>query len=162
MDKSNLKPAQLRRIKSLALLSDSQLESFLEYVELVTYEHSGTIFKEGQHEDSMFLILEGEVRVYSKQKSGEVMFLRMLQAGDALGEIALLTQGPRSASAEAVKQSLLLKVSAASLKKLMDAEPAVAAQFLFHLARTLGRNLGDLTTRLRNHREFGDVFTFIQ
>ena len=35
MDKSQLKPAHLRRIKSLALLDTSQLESFLDYVELL-------------------------------------------------------------------------------------------------------------------------------
>jgi len=162
MDTSKLKPAHVRRIKSLALLSDSQLESFLNCVELAEYAHSTNIFKEGQHGDSMFLILEGEVRVFSKQKNGEVLFLRTLQAGDALGEVALLTEGPRSASAEAVRESLLVRISAASLKKLMTAEPALAAQFLYQLARSLGRNLSDITARLRRQREFGDTFNFIQ
>lgn len=162
MDASTLKPAHVRRIKSLALLSDSQLEAFLKCVEFVQLAHSASIFKEGQRGDSMFLILEGEVRVFSKQKNGEVLFLRMLQAGDALGEVALLTEGPRSASAEAVKESLLLKISAASLQKLIGAEPAVAAQFLYHLARSLGRNLSDVTARLRRQRDFGDTFSFIQ
>ena len=162
MDASTLKPAHVRRIKSLALLSDSQLEAFLKCVEFVQLAHSANIFKEGQRGDSMFLILEGEVRVFSKQKNGEVLFLRMLQAGDALGEVALLTEGPRSASAEAVKETLLLKISAASLQKLIASEPALAAQFLDHLARSLGRNLSDVTARLRRQRDFGDTFSFIQ
>ena len=161
MDTSNLKPAHARRIKSLAVLSDSQLEAFLKYVEFAEYEHSANIFKEGQRGDSMFLILEGEVRVFSKQKNGEVLFLRILQAGDALGEVALLTEGPRSASAEAIRESLLLKISGASLQKLISAEPALGAQFLYHLARSLGRNLSDITARLRRQREFGDTFSFI-
>jgi CRP-like cAMP-binding protein len=162
MDITELKPAHVRRIKSLALLSDKQLESFLNCVELVVLEHSANIFKERERGDSMFLILDGEVRVFSKQKNGEILFLRALQAGDAFGEIALLTQGPRSASAEAMKQSLLLKISAASLQKLMRIEPALAAQFLYHLARSLGRQLTDLTTRLRTQRDFGNAFSFIR
>ncbi len=110
----------------------------------------------------MFLILEGEVRIFSKQKNGEILFLRMLRAGDAFGEIALLNQTPRSASAEAAKEGLLLKISAASLDKLMRAEPALAGQFLFHLARSLGRQLSDLTARLRSQRDFGGTYSFIQ
>src|SRR2546425_9583960 len=162
MDKPKLRPAHLRRIKSLAMLNDTQLESFLDYIEIVVCKHSGTVFKEGQRGDAMFLILDGELRVYSTQKGGEVMFLRILSAGDAFGEIALLTQGPRSASVEAVKQSLLVKVSASSLQKLVSKEPALAAQFLYHLAKSLGRQLSDLTTRLRTQREFANAVTFIQ
>jgi CRP-like cAMP-binding protein len=162
MLKSDLKPAHLRRIKSLAMLTDKQLASFLDYVEILECPHSGTIFKEGQRGDAMFLILEGELRVYSTQKSGEVLFLRILSAGDAFGEIALLTQAVRSASVEAVKQSLLVKISAAALDQLLAAEPPLAAQFLYHLARSLGRQLGDLTHRLRNQRDFTNAMTFIQ
>jgi CRP-like cAMP-binding protein len=162
MDKSNLKPAHLRRIKSLASLTDSQLESFLDYIEIIECPHSGRIFIEGQRGDAMFLVLEGEMRVYAKEKSGEVMFLRILSAGDAFGEVALLTEGHRTASVEAVKQSLLIKISAPSLQKLMVDEPGLAAQFLYYLARTLGRQLGELTTRLRAHREFPAAVTFLQ
>ena len=162
MDKPNLKPAHVRRIKSLALLGDSQLEAFIRCVEFATYERSANIFKEGQRGDSMFLILDGEVRIYSKQKNGEMLFLRMLQAGDAFGEVALLTEGARSASAEAAKETLLLKISADSLQKLIATEPALAAQFLYHLARSMGRNLSDVTTRLRRQKEFGDAINFIQ
>ncbi len=162
MDKSKLKPGHLRRIKSLALLSDAQLEAFLDYIELVGCEQSKTIFREGEQGDSMFLILEGELRVYSKQKGGEILFLRILSAGDAFGEIALFNQAPRSASVEAVKPSLLVKISASSLQRLLSDQPALAAQFLYHLGKTLGRQLSDVTTRLRAQRELASSFTFIQ
>jgi len=162
MNKSELKPSHLRRIKSLALLEDAQLETFLNYIELVSYPQSGPVVKEGQRGDSMFLVLEGELRVYSKQKNAELLFLRILAAGDSFGEVGLLTQGPRSASVEAVKPSLLVKISAASLQKLVNACPSLAAQFLYHLARSLGRQLGDVTTRLRTNREFANAVTFIQ
>ncbi len=162
MDRIDLKPAHLRRIKSLALLTDRQLETFFNYIEIVVCPHSGIIFKEGQRGDSMYLVLEGELRVYSRQKSGEVMFLRILGAGEAFGEIALLTEKPRSASVEAMKESILVKISDAALKKLLAEEPALAAQFLYHQAKTLGRQLDDLTTRLRAQRDYKDIVTFIQ
>jgi CRP-like cAMP-binding protein len=162
MEKPYLKPAHLRRIKSLALLSDNQLTSFLDYIEIVSCPHSGKIFVEGERGDAMFLVLEGELRVYSKQKSGDMLFLRILSAGDAFGEVALLTEGRRTASVEAVQQSLLVKLSSASLQELISEQPGLAAQFLYHLARTLGKQLGELTTRLRTQREFPNAVTFLQ
>jgi CRP/FNR family transcriptional regulator, cyclic AMP receptor protein len=162
MDKANLKPAHLRRIKSLALLNDEQLTAFLEYVKVMTCSLSGTLFQEGQPGDSMFLILEGQMRVYTKQKNGEVVFLRLLNAGDAFGEIALLNHAVRSASVEAVQSSVLLTISSLALERIIAEQPALAAQFLYHLARSLGRQLGDLTTKLRAQREYAEIVSFLQ
>ncbi|MGA3163392.1 MAG: cyclic nucleotide-binding domain-containing protein [Verrucomicrobiota bacterium] len=136
--------------------------AFLDYVEVVTCGSSETLFREGQPGDSMFLILEGEMRVYIKTKRGEVLFLRMLEAGDAFGEVALLNQGPRSASVEAVQKSVLIKITSASLQKLVLEQPAVAAQFLHHLAKTVGRQLSDLTKKLRAKTEQPDMLSFLQ
>jgi CRP/FNR family transcriptional regulator, cyclic AMP receptor protein len=162
MDKSNLKPGHLRRIKSLALLNDDQLAAFLDFVEVITCPHSGTLFKEGQPGDSMFLILDGQMRVYTKTRKGEILFLRMLDAGDAFGEVALLNQAPRSASVEAVRETVLVKLTSGSLQNLLSEQPALAAQFLYHLARSLGRQLGDLTTKLRARSEQADIISFLQ
>ncbi len=162
MDKSNLKPGHLRRIKSLALLNDEQLTSFLDYVEVITCGFSETVFREGEPGDSMFMILEGQTRVYTKTKGGEILFLRMLNAGDAFGEVALLTQAPRSASVEAVRESVLIKMTSASLQKLVSEQPAATAPFLHYLARTVGRQLSEMTTKLRARMEQPDMLSFLQ
>ncbi|HLZ54001.1 MAG TPA: cyclic nucleotide-binding domain-containing protein [Verrucomicrobiae bacterium] len=162
MDKSNLKPGHLRRIKSLALLNDAQLTAFLNCVDVVTCGFSETLFREGQPGDSMFMILEGQMRVYAKKKGGEVLFLRMLEAGDAFGEVALLNQAPRSASVEAVRESVLLKLSSASLGKLVSEQPGSAAPFLYYIAKTVGRQLGEMTTKLRARMEQPDMLAFLQ
>jgi CRP-like cAMP-binding protein len=153
MEKSSLKPGNLRRIKSLAVLSDAQLAALLDYVDVVSCGRSTTLFKEKQPGDSLYMILEGEMRIFIEPRGGQIVLLRMLEAGDTFGEIALLNQAPRSASVEAVTDCTLIQVSGAMLEKLMAEQPAAAAPFLFHLARTLGRELTDLTTKLRKLRE---------
>jgi len=162
MDKSNLKPGNLRRIKALALLSDAQLAAFLEYVEVVTCGFSETLFREGQPGDSMFMILDGQMRVYTKTKGGEVMVLRLLNPGDFVGEVALLNQTPRSASVEAMRESVLIKLNSASLQKLVTEQPLAAAPFLHYLARTVGRQLSEMTTKLRARMEQPDMLSFLQ
>jgi CRP-like cAMP-binding protein len=160
MDKSSLKPGHLKRIKSLASLDDTQLAAFLNYIEVLNLAQPASLFKEGQPGDSMFLILEGQMRVSTqKRNSDELLFLRKLEAGDSFGEIALLSQAPRSATVEATQNSVLIKISAASLQKLLSEQPALAAQFLYHLAKTLGRELSDLTTKLRVRSEQADLLS---
>jgi CRP-like cAMP-binding protein len=158
MDKSKLKPGNLRRIKSLALLDDDNLAAFLNYIEVVECASNARLFSEGQPGDSMFLILEGQMRVSTQKRASEgAMLLRMLEPGDEFGEIALMTQAPRTATVEATQPSVLLKITFGALQKLMDEQPALAAYFLFHVARTLGRELGDLTSKLRARTEQSDL-----
>jgi SulP family sulfate permease len=158
MDKSKLKPANLRRIKSLALLSDEQLTVFLDHVEMVDCAQTATLFREGQSGDSMYLILEGQMRVSTEKRNSQgSLFLRQLEAGDEFGEIALITHAPRSATLEATQRCVLLKVSSAALHKLMADHPALAAQFLYHVAKTLARGLGETTVKLREHTEQSDL-----
>ena len=162
MDKSTLKPGNLRRIKSLALLNDEQLAAFLNYVEVVKFGFSETVFREGQMGDSMYMILDGQVRVYTKTKGGEILFLRMLNAGDAFGEVAVLNQSARSASVEAVRESVLVKISSASLQGFVSEQPAAAAPFLHYLAKTVGRQLAEMTLKLRARMEQPDMLSFLQ
>jgi len=108
----------------------------------------------------MFLILEGQMRVsIQKHSSHESLLLRMLDAGDAFGEIALLGHTARTATVEAVQSSVLIKISADALEKLLSEQPALAAQFLYHLAKNLGRELSDLTTKLRTRSEQADLLS---
>jgi CRP/FNR family transcriptional regulator/CRP/FNR family cyclic AMP-dependent transcriptional regulator len=159
MDKSSLKPGNLRRIKSLAVLSDEQLAAFINYVDVVSVPRGTTLFQEKQPGDSLYMILEGEMRIFIEQRGGQIILLRLLEAGDTFGEVALLNQAPRSASVEAKTDCTLIQVTSQMLEKLMGEQPAAAAPFLFHLAKTLGRELTDLTTKLRKFREQADLLS---
>jgi CRP-like cAMP-binding protein len=86
----------------------------------------------------------------------------MLEAGDAFGEVALLTQSIRTASIEAAQNSVLIKITSTALQRLLSEQPALAAQFLFYLARAVGRQLSDLTAKLRARGEQDDVISLLQ
>jgi CRP-like cAMP-binding protein len=60
---------------------------------------------------------------------------------------------------EATQTSVLIQISAGGLAKLLQEQPALAAQFLFHLARSLGRQLADLTAKLRARSEQADLLS---
>ena len=72
----------LRRIKLFSTMDHQQLESLLHYMELVKIPKFAVLFKKGESADSMFYILEGEIRA-RKMMEGNETTLFTWQAGEA-------------------------------------------------------------------------------
>ena len=100
------------------------------------------VFREGEIDATFYLVLSGKVNIVQTQKN---RILGTVGAGDFLGEGAFITQGPRSASAVAYEDALLLRLdiaalrslSAATREKLKDAIIAGMAQRIVELNERL-------------------------
>ena len=73
------------------------------------------------------------------------------------GEIAIIDEGPRSADVVANVESVLLKISAAALKRLFQEAPALAAPFLLALSKTITGRVRTLTKRYEDSIHFARV-----
>lgn len=136
MSLAEIKPGVLRRVKILADLSEPQLERFVQFMEIQAVRQWHEIVKQGDPGDSMFLVLEGELRV-RLLIGGKESILTTLGPGEFVGEISLFDHGPRSADVIANKDSVLLKVSVANFERLMARAPELATPFLFSIGKTL-------------------------
>lgn len=139
-------PGSLRRIKVFAEMDEPQLASFLQYMEVLKLLPNATVFNKGDHGDAMFLVLQGEVRARA-MVGGRESTLSTMGVGECFGELAVLDEGPRSADVIANVESVLLKISAAALKRLFQEAPALAAPFLLGLNRTITSRVRSLTKR---------------
>jgi CRP-like cAMP-binding protein len=83
----------------------------------------------------MYVLAEGVVKLFVSSRNGGIVELVRHRPPATFGEVALLDDGPRSASAEAVERSTLLVVTRAELLRLLKAEDQVAEALL----RTLGK-----------------------
>ena len=98
----------------------------------VIYTAGDTIIRQGEHGDRMFLIAEGEVRIHR----GETV-LAVLKAQDYFGEMSILDGEPRSASATALTDCLLLCIDQADFYEILSHHIEVAMT----IVRTLTRRL---------------------
>jgi len=126
----------LRRIRVLSGLADHQLSAFAARGEIEEVPAGATVVTKGQTEDSLYFILEGEVSV-SLSVMGKEVLLATLCAGDFFGDIALLTQGGRSADVTAKSNCTLMKLSAAALEEISRQHADIAAHFLRSLDQAL-------------------------
>lgn len=149
-----LEPRALRRVKILAGLTDEQLERFAQFVELQRVPQWSVIVKQGDPGDSMYLILEGELRVRI-HVAGAEKILATLGAGEFFGDIALFDKGPRSADVVANTDSLLVCVSSAGFDEMAKAAPDLATPFLRAVGRTLGARIRADNKRFSGTVQFG-------
>ncbi len=90
----------------------------------------GTVlFKEGDIGTEMFLINSGEVRLSRKTKQGNVV-LATLGFGEFFGEMSVITNEPRTITAEAVSDCRLNVISKDVLETLVTGNPLVALSIL--------------------------------
>jgi CRP-like cAMP-binding protein len=153
IDKSEITPGMLRRVKALAELSDEQLTRFARFMEPLTIRQWAHIVKQGQPDDGMYLVLEGELRV-RLLINGKETILATLGPGECFGEIALFDQGPRSADVLANKESILLKISSEAFDKLRRDAPELSAPILFSISKTLAARIRADNKRIKDSVSF--------
>ena len=78
------------------------------------------IVRQGAPGDSMFVVLDGRVRVLLEPSGQEVA---MIAAGGFFGEMSLLTGEPRTATVRAIDDTRVLEIGAAAFKQLAAADP---------------------------------------
>tara|TARA_A100001011_G_scaffold193563_2_gene202034 strand:- start:7403 stop:10495 length:3093 start_codon:yes stop_codon:yes gene_type:complete len=98
-------------------------------VEIET-EESEIIFDEGDHGDSLFVIISGKINVTQNDNS-----IAVLGSGRCIGEMALLDQEPRSARATSFEDSILLKIHQEGFYELMASNPDIMKQIVKILTR---------------------------
>jgi hypothetical protein len=151
---AGIKPGMLRRVKILADMNDQQLGRFVQFMEVQQVPQFREIVKQGEHGDSMFLVLEGEVRA-RLMISGKETTLMTLGAGEFFGEMSLFDQQPRSADVVANKDCVLLKVSADKFEKLVKEQPDLATPFLVAICRSVAGRLRGSNKKLKDTLNFG-------
>jgi hypothetical protein len=146
---AGIRPGALRRVKILGDMTDQQLGRFAQFMEVENARQFHTIVKQGDPGDSMYLILEGELRV-RQMIAGKETILVTLLAGEFFGDISLFDHGPRSADVVANNNSVLLKISTTNFKRLTDEAPELATPFLNAVCRTLTARIRADNRRLRD------------
>lgn len=137
---AKIDPRALRRVKILADLTDEQLGLFANFMEVERIAAWREVVKQGESEDSMYLILEGEFRVRIRTGDKETI-LTTLGIGEFFGDISLFDHGPRSADVVANSEGLLLKVTSGAVRKLAAEAPAAALPFLLAVGKTLAARI---------------------
>jgi CRP-like cAMP-binding protein len=104
-----------------------------------SYADGATVFEKGDAGTSMYLIVEGRVRVHDGPHT-----LNQLGPRDVFGEMALLDPAPRAASVTAIEGLLLLRLESDLFFELLDRRPQIARGLIRVLSRYIRARVRDL------------------
>jgi len=147
-------PRALRRIKILATLNDSELATFIKFVEVQQFPVFAHVVQVGDHGDAMYMIVSGELRARTLSSDGKETTLATLGVGEYFGEISLLDEGPRSADILTNADSVVLKISSDPFAKMRKEAPELGLHFMFALGRSAAGKIRSLTKRYQDSIQF--------
>ncbi|MEM1206691.1 MAG: cyclic nucleotide-binding domain-containing protein [Acidobacteriota bacterium] len=102
----------------------------------VEFQADDFIFREGDLGIEMFIIQEGRVEIL-KHFKGEQRRLAVLAQGDFFGEMSLLEDLPRTASARAMADVRLLRINGSTFDQMLRKNPEIAVRMMRKLSRRL-------------------------
>jgi len=133
----------LRAVPIFTELEDADLDVLARLATRRRYPKDGVVFFENEEGASFFMIVEGRIKVTILGDDGREIILSVLSTGDFFGEMALLDNEPRSATAIAVEDAELLVLNRSDFQSVVSENP-----------RVMQALIKTLTTRLRkaNHQ----------
>jgi CRP-like cAMP-binding protein len=127
----------LRRVPLLAALTDADREALAGGLGRRRYRRGDIICQKDEPGHALFIVERGSVRIYVPSSQGNDLILAVLGAGDFFGDLSLLDGRPRSASAAATAETMLLTLERADFIALITSRPAAAMAVLEAVSRRL-------------------------
>ena len=127
-----------------------ELSIIADYSEIRPFLRGDILFVEGSMLNRFYVIIEGEVLIIRDGDGDLQMDVARFVAGDSFGELDLLGNTPRSATAICVRDSLLLMFPSeeTSLVSVFDKHPYIAAQILNKLMAIIGNRIRQINRHI--------------
>ena len=140
----------IKNTNLFAPLSDLEIPQILNISTKNSYVKDTVLFKEGSQGDKFYLIIKGKVRISKFIKDIGEEALAILSSGEYFGEMALIDQSPRSATAIIHEDALLLEITHQDFFRLLQRDSILAFKVLWSFAKTLCLRLRDTDAKVRD------------
>jgi CRP-like cAMP-binding protein len=136
-----------------SFLQPEQVNAVSEVAEVHAFGAGETVFNRGERADSMYAVLEGEVRLQLPREGGVSLHIEDLQKGALFGSCVCFDLSEYSLTAVCTQNTELLKISALGLKRVMEDDLAVGYPVQRMISRTYFRRYLDTMQKLKTVAE---------
>ena len=135
---------QLQKIPVFSKLEPSKLKLLAFTSEALTYTDGQILFKQNETADSAFVIMDGEVEIVGEDSEGKLVPLLTRGRNELIGEMAALSNAPRSATIRAKGRLKVLRIPNEQFVKVLSENPEVALSVMRELSDKLARSHGEV------------------
>lgn len=132
----------LRDVGLFGGLDDESLSILARELPTIHVEPGSVVVHEGDQAREMFVVIGGELEVIKEARADGDVRVALFGPGDWFGEMAILDVQPRSATVRSVAPTMLLRITAEDVDKLLYRRDLKAySLFVMNIARELSRRL---------------------
>ncbi|MEJ5377637.1 MAG: cyclic nucleotide-binding domain-containing protein [bacterium] len=115
----------LSRIPIFAPLDDETLSLVAHSARLLVFDRGRTVFRQGDRGSSLYVVLDGKVRVVTYDHEGRELELAIIGENQFFGEMAFFSGKPRSATVQVLEESILCELSFQMMLEVVRRVPQV-------------------------------------
>ncbi|MGE0708773.1 MAG: cyclic nucleotide-binding domain-containing protein [Planctomycetota bacterium] len=142
-------------INVLAGLSDDEIHRLETVCRTQSLEVGEVVFGEGDEGDDLYIVVSGRVRIAKAISLSVDRTLATLGAGGVFGELAMVGEGTRSATATAEEHTRLLVLARDGFIRLTEEEPVLGLKVMGRFAAALADRLRTTTQLLTDTVKWG-------
>ena len=144
MDNEEKYEEYAKRIRIFKGLRPEEVSDILHQGKVVYFQQGQTIFHEGMLGSNLFIVLSGQIGIYTK---GNI--IARCKVGDAFGEMAVLNRTPRCATAGALSDTTLFTLDETQINSILKKH--IAVRLLLNVIHVLSERLEGANTALARH-----------
>ena len=130
----------LEEVPFFKLLDSDERAELAAVLDEARIANGETLFKIGDPGDSLYIVRSGLVEMFVKDHTGEKILLTTASPGDLFGELSLLDNGPRAATAVALEDTDLLVLDRGDLLLFLRRKPDAALDLMTVMGQRLRRS----------------------
>lgn len=128
-----------------------ELQVLASYLSAYKVPKETIILQEGARELYLCLLVRGKVAIYKKDSANKEKLIANVNAGMTLGEMALIDGQPRSATAVATEDALLLIMTKEEFVRLSEDAPRLALKLYAYISSLLSQRLRHVSAKLAEY-----------
>lgn len=130
-------PHLLKKVPLFALLDDDEANVLAEQLDQKRVYAGQMVFNQGDEGGTMYVVQSGKIEIFVKDDNNERVVLSVVEPGGIFGELSLLDNEPRSASAKALEDTFLFIVDRHDLEMLFEKHKHAALDIMTMLSRRI-------------------------
>jgi uncharacterized membrane protein len=134
---------ELAEVKLFELLDKEDLQALAEVIDTEQFNENEILFQMGEPGESLYIVKTGSVELSIKDTAGQKIILTIAEEGDWFGEVSMLDEKPRSATAKALVETELFALDRDDLLLLFQRKPGTGLSMMAAMSKMV-RQTGEL------------------
>ncbi len=142
---------RLERTPMFTQFGRDEITALIDYLTVLKVAKGATIFREGERNAHMCLLLEGKLEVHKDSGKGTTKKIADVAAGKPIGEMSVIDGQPYSATVVAAQDSTLVLLSRDNLQRICEERARIGNRLLWQIATMVSLRLRQTTGKLVDH-----------